>query len=105
MLRRENGQRGEALGVGALVVMGGERIGAQQRVGNGFRSGKKAALDRASGGKDPEPVATGGTGEESNTAAAGRAVAAGEQDGGLGAHSLTRQRRRIGCLRVGRGAK
>ena len=86
-------------------MVGGEGVGAQQRVGDRLGAGEQAALGGAGGGEDAEPVAAGGAREEPDRAAAGGAVGAGEQDGGLGAHSRTRQRRWIGWVRVGRGAK
>ena len=103
--RCENGERGETLRVRALVVMGCEGVGAQQRIGDRLGAGEKPALGAPGRGKDAEPVATSSAREEPNRSAAGGAVASSERDGGLGAHRRARQRRRIGWVRVGRGAK
>ena len=70
--RGEDGEGGEALGVGALVVVGGERVGAQQRIGDRLGAGEQAALGGAGGGEDPQPVAAGGAGEEADASRGGR---------------------------------
>ena len=49
----EDGERGEALGVGALVVVGGERVGAQQRVGDRLGAGERRRWAERAAGKTP----------------------------------------------------
>ena len=54
---RKQGEGGEPFGVGALVAMGGERVGAQGRVGDRGGAGVQPALGGSSGGEDVQPVA------------------------------------------------
>ncbi len=102
----EDGERGEALGVGALVAVGGERVGAEQRVGDRLGAGEEAALGGPGGREDPEPVAAGGGGEEADRSGTGERCVGGRR--ARLASAVIRARgsaRRIGWIRVGAAAK